>query len=205
MENISWECGKISSRKYTCGYCGSLIASEIGIYGYFSDNRGNDYEGASIHICHQCHQPTYFDSEDNQVPAPMYGNAIEGIKDESLNQLYNETRRCICSNSYTAAILCCRKMLMHIAVDKDADKNQDFKYYVEYLLDKGHIAKNAVDWVDFIRKKGNEANHEILIMKKEDALLLLKFIEILLKTIYELPSTIEKTKSTHEDLDDLPF
>ena len=139
------------------------------------------------------------------MPAPMYGNVIEGIKDESLNQLYNETRRCIGSNSYTAAILCCRKMLMHIAVDKGADKNQDFKYYVEYLLEKGHIAKNAVEWVDYIRKKGNEANHEISIMKKKDAIVLLEFTEILLKTIYELPSTIDKTKNSQEDECELPF
>jgi len=45
-------------------------------------------------------------------------------------------------------------------------------------------------WVDHIRKKGNEANHEIVIMKKGDALDLITFIEMLLKFIYEFPSRI---------------
>ena len=44
--------------------------------------------------------------------------------------------------------------------------------------------------VDHIRKKGNEANHEIVLMEKEDAEDLLVFSEMLLKFIYEFPKRV---------------
>jgi hypothetical protein len=44
--------------------------------------------------------------------------------------------------------------------------------------------------VDHIRKKGNEANHEIALMTRVDAEELLSFSEMLLKFIYEFPSRI---------------
>jgi hypothetical protein len=44
--------------------------------------------------------------------------------------------------------------------------------------------------VDHIRKKGNEANHEIAIMSRTDAEELISFIEMLLKFMYEFPARI---------------
>jgi len=46
--------------------------------------------------------------------------------------------------------------------------------------------------VDHIRKKGNEANHEIILMDKKDAENLITFIEMLLKVIYDFPARIPK-------------
>jgi len=42
--------------------------------------------------------------------------------------------------------------------------------------------------VDHIRTKGNEANHEIRLMGRQDAEELVTFVEMLLKFIYEFPS-----------------
>jgi hypothetical protein len=92
--------------------------------------------------------------------------------------------------AFTAAVLACRKLLMHIAVDKGASEGKPFIEYVEYLSNKGYVPPNGKVWVDHIRGKGNEANHEIKIMTKEDALDLVTFIEMLLKFIYEFPSRI---------------
>jgi hypothetical protein len=79
---------------------------------------------------------------------------------------------------------------MHIAVDKGADEGKRFIEYIEYLSDNNYVPPNGKAWVDHIRKKGNEANHEIKIMSKGDALNLITFIEMLLKFIYEFPSRI---------------
>ena len=46
--------------------------------------------------------------------------------------------------------------------------------------------------MDHIRKKGNEANHEIRLMKKADAEELISFSEMLLKFIYEFPQRVPK-------------
>ena len=45
-----------------------------------------------------------------------------------------------------------------------------------------------------IRKQGNEANHEITLKNKEDAIGLINFIEMLLKFIYEFPSKMKAKK-----------
>jgi Domain of unknown function (DUF4145) len=62
--------------------------------------------------------------------------------------------------------------------------------YVEYLAGRGYVPPNGKTWVDHIRKKGNEATHEINIMKQQDAQDLLIFAEMLLKFIYEFPKKV---------------
>jgi hypothetical protein len=47
-------------------------------------------------------------------------------------------------------------------------------------------------WVDHIRQKGNEANHEVVIMSEKDAELLLTYCGMLLKMLYEFPATLQK-------------
>jgi hypothetical protein len=46
-------------------------------------------------------------------------------------------------NAFTGSVICCRKLLMHIAVSEGAEVNKSFAYYVRYLADKGHIPPKA--------------------------------------------------------------
>lgn len=144
-----------------------------------------------IYICHKCTRPTFILSQfDIQVPGVPFGESVSSISDKSVADLYNEARRCCQVNSYTATVLCCRKMLMNIAVSKGAEKDKSFKFYVDYLSSEGYIPPDGKAWVDHIREKGNEANHDIQIMSQNDAEELLSFIEMLLKFIYEFPAKI---------------
>lgn len=79
---------------------------------------------------------------------------------------------------------------MHVAVQKGAKAGESFASYVEYLRDKHYIPPDGEAWVDHIRKKGNEANHEIVLKSRDEAEELIQFTEILLKTIYEMPARI---------------
>lgn len=81
-------------------------------------------------------------------------------------------------------------MLMNIAVHQGAEEGLKFIQYVDYLADKGFVPPNGKHWVDHIRKKGNEATHEIAIMSEQDAKDLISFIEMLLRFIYEFPSMV---------------
>ena len=63
--------------------------------------------------------------------------------------------------------------------------------YVEYLSQKGYIPSDGKGWVDYIRTKGNEANHEIKIMSSADAADLITFSEMLLKLVYEFPAKVQ--------------
>ncbi len=79
---------------------------------------------------------------------------------------------------------------MNIAVNQKAKENLKFVEYVNYLADNGFIPPNGKHWVDHIRKKGNEATHEIYLMTSNDAQEILVFTEMLLKFIYEFPAMI---------------
>lgn len=188
MASLEWKgIDNLPSRSYTCGYCGIPLASEKGWRGLV----GNTVV-ANIRVCHRCGGPTYFDHADNQTPGVLYGGQFDGISDVSVAQLYEEARKATGTGSYTAAVLCCRKLLMHIAVSKGAKEGQSFVYYVEFLSDNHYVPPDAKGWVDQIRKTGNEANHEIVIMKPETAKQLLAFVEMLLRIIYEFPASIQK-------------
>jgi len=86
--------------------------------------------------------------------------------------------------------MACRKILMHMAVDKGADENRSFAHYVDYLSDHGYITPDGKKWVDYIRSRGNDANHEISLMTKPDAERLLLFTDMLLRLVYEFPASL---------------
>jgi hypothetical protein len=190
---INWpQLGNQSSRRYTCGYCGSSLASERGWQATNPQSRG---PAAWIYICHLCNNPTYFDPSGKQTPGSAFGDAVADIPDESVRTLYEEARNATAAGCHTAAVLACRKLLMHIAVAKGAEEGENFVSYVEYLAAKNYVPPDAREWVDQIRAKGNEANHQIVIMSKEDAEELISFSEMLLKLIYEFPAAVRRKSS----------
>lgn len=176
---------KVCSKEYKCGHCGSTVASVDGW-----SKEGMSSEIVAIRICPHCQQPTYF-SGGIQVPGVAFGNPVENVPEE-INTIYEEARKCTSAGACTAAVMACRKLLMHIAVKQGAKAGENFINYVNYLADKGFVPPHGKHWVDHIRAKGNEANHEIKVMGEPDAKDLITFIEMLLKFIYEFPSKIPK-------------
>lgn len=196
--NRRWETiGTLQSKAYVCGYCGHPLSSEKG---YWYRDLSTAANLAQIYICHFCDKPTFFDEAGKQTPGASYGNDVEGITDNSVANLYKEARDSMSTSSYTAAVLCCRKLLMHIAVAQGAEEGKNFFEYVKYLSDNHFVPPGAKGWVDHIRKKGNEANHEIKIMTDTDAKDLISFLEMLLKMIYEFPSKVKNDDSTPAEI-----
>jgi len=64
------------------------------------------------------------------------------------------------SQAYTPAVLACRKILMNVAVSVGAKGSESFASYVEFLAKGGIPFRRRKHWVDHIRTKSNEANHE---------------------------------------------
>lgn len=170
----------IGSRQYRCGHCSNIVATGIG---YFSNTAGQ-----LIYICPHCDKPTYF---DGAVPLPgvPFGNPVAHVP-KDIDALYLEARKCASASAYTASVLLCRKLLMNLGVNLGAKAGEPFIAYVEYLAANGYVPPNGKGWVDHIRKKGNEATHEIVLMQQKDAEDLIAFAEMLLKFIYEFPSKI---------------
>jgi len=170
----------VSPEFYTCGYCGHEVAS----------NEGYRTDGSSVRarICPGCRGLTVFDGHD-QHPGVKPGRPVDNVP-EDVSKLYEEARAALANNAMTGSVLCCRKLLMNIAVSQGAPEGQKFIEYVDYLEANHFVPPNGRSWVDHIRQKGNEATHEIHLMTKDDALELITFSEMLLKFIYEFPSRV---------------
>ncbi len=120
-----------------------------------------------------------------------YGSDVKGLPAD-IQECYEETRRCMGAECYTAAELLCRKILMHVAVEKRAKPGLSFAAYLNYLQTEGYVAKHMEVWVDLIRKHGNEATHSIIIVNIERAESTLNFTSQLLTLIYEMPLLAKK-------------
>lgn len=58
------------------------------------------------------------------------------------------------------------------------------------MAENYHIPKGSEKWVAYIKDKGNEANHEIVLSDQETAKKLLKFTGMLLRLVYEFPGDL---------------
>jgi hypothetical protein len=148
-----------------------------------------------IYICPNCNRPTFLDEGGKQFPGVPFGEPVQHVP-ANVEALYEEARVCTSAGAYTAAVLALRKLLMNIAVSKAAPANQSYAEYVTYLETKGYVPPDGREWVDEIRKLGNEANHEIRLMSKPEAEELIGFAELLLKFVYEFPKRASKAASS---------
>lgn len=162
---------------YKCGYCEKDISS---YKGYFSDVLGH------IYLCHNCGKPSYC-LEDDFTPSPSFGRKVDHITDGDCETLYDEARNCIKLKAYTASVMCCRKLLIHLAKENGASDEQisNFTGAVNYLSNNHYVPPGANKFLEQIRKLGNEANHEIALMSEKDAKLLIYFLELILSFMYE--------------------
>ena len=112
---------------------------------------------------------------------------------KNVNDLYEEARRCAgAASAPTAAVLLCRKILMHIAVEKGAKAGDTFISYIDHLQTKNYIPPDSRHWVDYIRTRSNDANHDVAEFSAQDALALIELTEMMLRVIYEFPSKVPR-------------
>ncbi len=180
----------LPNSSFVCGYCNVYVSS---VKGYalrsYSDSSGPQI--GAIYICPNCGSPVFMSPNGDQYPSPPFGRPVESVPDD-LNKIYEEARRCTKENCYTASVMLCRKILMNIAVNKGAEVGLSFVEYINFLAEKGFMPPDGKPWVDHIRKKGNDASHKIELMDKNDAEMLIRFVEMLLRFIYEFPSMVPK-------------
>jgi hypothetical protein len=174
------------ARQFVCGHCDRLVASKTG---YLSNN-----DSAHVLLCPNCNLPTIFDCGD-RFPGVKFGGHVEHISDANVAAVFDEARRCMSVSAYTAAAITCRKLLMNVAVAHGAEPGQSFVSYIDHLVKVNVVPPTCKDWVDHIRKRGNEATHEIHVVPCDDAEQLIAFSEMLLKLIYEFPGKLKPAKA----------
>jgi len=175
--------GGTTVRQFRCGHCGREVAST---QGWTHGNEPNVF----IQVCPMCGRPNYFEGE-SQIPGPRAGSEVLHLP-AAVESLYEEARKVLAADAPTSATLALRKLLMHVAVEKGAPAGGSFQQYVTFFETNHLVPVGATDWIDHIRKKGNEANHEIVTISRPDADELLIFTEMLLKLTYEFPNRLPK-------------
>jgi hypothetical protein len=121
----------------------------------------------------------------------MQSPPIQGLP-QLVEDAYTEARQCISVNAFTGCELICRKILMHVAVDKGASEGKSFAFYLDYLQQQGYITPPIKLWADVIRNNGNEATHQIAQPSQERASGTLYFTAELLRIIYEMSHLASK-------------
>lgn len=164
----------------TCGHCGTKVSSHV-LACYRDTNSSAIYSWV---MCANCSLGSVVDFKGNAIPSVKFGKKINNLPPD-IESAYEEARSCYSANAHTGSVLLCRKIIMHVAVDKGADEGNSFASYLDYLEENHIITSNMKTWVNHIREKGNIANHTLLIADKEKSEGILRFTARLLDLVYE--------------------
>lgn len=198
MNNLSWHTRGADdpvTQECTCPFCNLRIAGRIQhiiVFSGWLPGMGNIHEDKYYVLqCPSCGRPLVYDiSEQKTFPFAKAMNPVKHLP-EKVERVYNEVRSAIGAGCYTAAVILARTAINHIAVDKGAEENRSFQYYVNYLVNSHFVPPNAHGWVDRIRQIANESVHDLEVWERDDAEIIGKFLMYLLIFVYELPASIE--------------
>jgi len=180
----------IDAKRYVCSYCNVSTVSDQAFCRERPDLAtadGRQYD--HVYICLGCNRPTYFPADGGQVPGNLPGDEVGNLPPD-VEAIYVDARKAAQAGAFTACVLACRKVLMHVAVEQGAPVGSNFQACVNHLDTQRLIPPNAKGWVDKIRNRSNEANHQIVLMGESDAKLLIALSEMLLKIVYEYPAKV---------------
>jgi uncharacterized protein DUF4145 len=168
----------MATEPITCGHCGRAVGAEV--------------ITSSGHVvwlhCPACGEGSTRNNTTGIIyPNPRPRRALASLPAD-VERAWNEARSAHSVGAYTAAEMICRKILMHLAVDKaGAQAGRQFAQYVDDLENAGYITAGLKPVVDQVRQRGNVANHELPASTMQDSLTTIKITEHLLEAMYELP------------------
>lgn len=133
--------------------------------------------------------------EPLRVPQGVAGNELA---------VWREVRACLASGANSAAVLLCRKLLLHMAVEhglpakNDKDRAPGFVECVDHLQAVGVMTSHMRPWVERVKDVGNEATHELVTISAPNALMVATFTEQLLVLAYEMDALMQGPPPTDE-------
>ena len=186
--------------QYTCAFCGNHVSGACVAstsWEYYEFVRTQSTRHVRWLQCTNCGLGSVA-NDKHVLPSVPFGPQIEGLP-EDVKSSYSEARRCMGVNGYTAAELICRKILMHVAVEKKAEEGESFASYLTYLESLGYVTPPMKSWVDLIRQHGNQSAHELASPDKERAESTVMFTAELLRLTYEMEFLAEKFTKTDDE------
>jgi len=149
-------------QQWDCGECSTRVAARplrVRTYG--------SQVAWAIVVCPSCACPTFIRNRKVEYPIGPPDGHLE-LLPEKIEHPYDEARLALAAGAFTPCVLACRNLILHIAVERGAAGERGkttptFKQAVDYLLETGAIPPTAGDWANFVRQRGNEATHELVL------------------------------------------
>lgn len=191
----TWQGGPalLEPRTWRCWGCSTTVSES---YGFKAVKKPY-----VVHACPNCQRATFFElgvvassGRTHAPPSPVVsqmpqcppGSEVASLPTD-VAALYMEARQAAGAQAPTASVMLCRVLLQHVAVDKGAKPKSTFKECVQHLLGGHWLPPTAAHWLDQLREAGNEANHDLIVMKFAEAEHCIYLMEVLLKNVYEMP------------------
>ena len=182
----------VSRHDYKCGHCDRHVSGRV-VNMYCKIQNKLDDPTIQFMICPSCIKGSIW-IEGKVIPGTKPGEKLEGLPVE-IEAAYQEARSCFSINAFTACDLICRKILMHVGVDKGAGEGQSFVSYLSYLEEQGYITPSIKEWADLIREIGNQSTHELIPPDENRTKATLMFTMELLRIIYEMQHVASKFRT----------
>lgn len=160
----------------TCGLCGVFVQAKP-----VSEPTGSK---RGWYQCPNCNAAIVKQVDGSVYPPAPAGGTVPNLPAD-VEKAWQEARVSHNVAAYTASEIMCRKILMHLAVDRaDSKPGKGFVDYVNDLEKGGYIATGLKPTVDSIRSRGNAANHELPASTEEESLQTLRITQHLLESVY---------------------
>lgn len=166
---------------FICGWCGERQTAPV--VAALTD--GNYIPLGWWIRCLSCGEPSARATNGTTAPAGLIGEDVDGLPPET-STAYLEARRCASVGAFTACELMCRKLLMHVAVDKGAKEGKPFASYLNHLKTVGYITPPMEEWTKKIKDNGNQSTHALPPVDASRAQDTLAFTTQLLRLVYEM-------------------
>jgi hypothetical protein len=164
---------------YTCGHCGVNVNGKVLVRVSTPDCN------IKWLICTNCSDGSVLTKDNTLLPNVRFGPGIQGLPNE-IASAYDEARDCYSIKAYTACEIMCRKILMHVGVDKGCAEGKSFVDYIDFIESKNYITPVMKPWVNLIRKHGNSSTHKLVPADPARSESTLMFTAELLKIVYEM-------------------
>ena len=207
MCDVTKETGEVDynpampTRPIDCGNCGRKVSADV-VFGWPSPTPGRAVDLRAVAAettlwlkCpnEACGEGSVKGKEGAVFPVAPVGQSIGGLPPD-VERTWREARLAHAVRIYTAAEMLCRKILMHIAVDKAGSAhNKTFLEYVDDLDAQGFVTAGLKPVIDQIRKRGNTAAHDLPASTEEESFLTLTITQYLVEGVYSLPGLVKPT------------
>lgn len=177
-----------------CASCGRFVAADI-VHGIDPRSPQSDVSYLSERStywlqCPVCNEGSVKLRDGRVVPIATPAMPIRALP-EDVATAWREAGLSFAAGAYTGSEILCRKILMHVAVERAS--SQPGKKFVDYIDDldgAGLITAGLKPVVDLVRQRGNAANHDLAASSVNDAAQTMRITEHLLRGVYELPELI---------------